>query len=165
MREFNFWCAAVAQIFLLIFSLFKINKKLHEKSSLWKEKRKSVSLNGNNCVWWQRPVNLDWLPSNRGFPVLPDHVVDHGSWIWPPTRDPPIPPSSSSGWRGGTVEGPPARRRCWRRGCGNHSNSETQSHPAARETKAFIRPHMEGSMQILSPNLLLHSFSFLRVTS
>ena len=106
------------------------------------------SSNNNNCVFigWQRPVNLDWLPSNRGFPVLPDHVVDHGSWIWPTARD-PIPPSSS-GWCWGTVEGPSARRRRWRRGRGNHSNSETQSHPAARETKAFIRPHMEGSMQI-----------------
>ena len=46
MREFNFWCAAIAQNFLPIFSLFKSSRKLHEKHSLWKEKRKSVSLNG-----------------------------------------------------------------------------------------------------------------------
>ena len=50
MREFNFWCAAIAQNFLLIFSLFKISRKLHEKHSLWKEKRKSVSLNGIKIV-------------------------------------------------------------------------------------------------------------------
>ena len=46
MREFNFWCAAIAQNFLLFFSLVKISRKLHEKHSIWKEKRKSVSLNG-----------------------------------------------------------------------------------------------------------------------
>ena len=54
MRKFNFWCAAIAQIFLLIFSLVKISRKLHEKHSLWKEKQKSVSLNGTN------QVNGDW---------------------------------------------------------------------------------------------------------
>ena len=50
MREFNFWCAAIAQNFLLIFSLFKISRKLHERHSLWKEKRKSVSFNGTTIV-------------------------------------------------------------------------------------------------------------------
>ena len=50
MREFNFWCAAIAQNFLPIFSLFKSSRKLHEKHSLWKEKRKSVSLNGICCL-------------------------------------------------------------------------------------------------------------------
>ena len=51
MREFDFWCAAVTQKFLLIFSLFKICRKLHKKHSLWKEKRKSMSLNGTIFVY------------------------------------------------------------------------------------------------------------------
>ena len=63
MREFNFWCAAIAQIFLLIFSLFKISRKLHEKHSLWKEKRKSVSLNRKIRSWFEKKcplVNHHW---------------------------------------------------------------------------------------------------------
>ena len=55
MREFNFWCAAIAQNFLLIFLLIRISRKLHEKHSLWKEKRKSVSLNGTLLI-----CNFGW---------------------------------------------------------------------------------------------------------
>ena len=64
MREINVCCATVAQNFLLIFSLLKISRKLHQKHSLLKEKRKSVSLNGNNhvfilpmCTIWHHRVH------------------------------------------------------------------------------------------------------------
>ena len=50
MRELNFWCAAIAQNFLLICLLFKIGRKLHKKHRFWKEKRKSMTLNGTNSV-------------------------------------------------------------------------------------------------------------------
>ena len=52
MREINVCCATVAQNFLLIFSLLKISRKLHQKHSLLKEKQKSVSLNGMTTLWW-----------------------------------------------------------------------------------------------------------------
>ena len=47
MREMNFWCAVIAQNFLLIFYLCKIGRKLHKEHSFWKETRKSMSLDGS----------------------------------------------------------------------------------------------------------------------
>ena len=99
MREMNYWCAVIARNFLLIFYLCKIGRKLHKEHSFWKEKRKSMSLDGtrpDTSRFTRKPETIrenfvsEHVPLSNSSQCFMSSANDSGvanSWRTPPKSE------------------------------------------------------------------------------